>query len=99
MLGKGEPFHEVPWFWSDQYDVNLQMLGYTSPDADRVVRGSFDDRDFIAFYLAGDRVVAAIALDRGRDIAAARRLIERHVSVDRKRLSDPEVALKELLRA
>lgn len=99
MLGKASAFHEVPWFWSDQYDVNLQMLGYTSPDADRVVRGSFEDRDFIAFYLAGDCVVAAIALNRGRDIAATRRLIERRFGVDRKRLSDPDVALKELLGA
>ena len=45
MLGKGEPFQEVPWFWSDQYDVNLQMLGYTTPDKERVVRGSFEERE------------------------------------------------------
>jgi 3-phenylpropionate/trans-cinnamate dioxygenase ferredoxin reductase subunit len=98
MLGKGEPFSEVPWFWSDQYDVNLQMLGHTSPDADRVIRGSLESRDFIAFYLNGDRVVAATALNRGRDISAARRLIERRVSVDHARLRDETVALKDLLR-
>jgi 3-phenylpropionate/trans-cinnamate dioxygenase ferredoxin reductase subunit len=99
MLGRGEPFQEVPWFWSDQYDVNLQMLGYTTPDKDRVVRGSFDARNFIAFFLEGDQVVAAIALNRGRDIAATRRLIERRVPVDRSRLADEDVALKDLLRA
>ena len=98
MLDKGEPFQEVPWFWSDQYDTNLQMLGHTSPDADRVVRGSLDDRNFIAFFLEGDLVKAAIALDRGRDIAPTRRLIERRIPVERTRLLDEDVALKELLR-
>jgi 3-phenylpropionate/trans-cinnamate dioxygenase ferredoxin reductase subunit len=98
MLGKGEPFGEVPWFWSDQYDVNLQMLGHASPDEERVVRGSLHARGFIAFFLRGDNVIAAIALGRGRDIAATRRLIERRVAVDRARLADEGVALKDLLR-
>ena len=98
MLGSSEPFQEVPWFWSDQYDVNLQMLGYTTPDKERVVRGSLDARDFIAFFVESDRVVAAIALNRGRDIAATRRLIERRIVVDRARLADDDLALKELLR-
>jgi 3-phenylpropionate/trans-cinnamate dioxygenase ferredoxin reductase subunit len=98
ILGKGDPFDEVPWFWSDQYDDNLQMLGHTSPDAEHVMRGSLADRDFIAFYLEGDRVVAATALNRGKDIAAARRLIERKIAVERRKLADPEVALKDLLR-
>lgn len=98
MLGKGAPFGEVPWFWSDQYDVNLQMLGHTSPDTERVLRGSPDAGDFIAFFLRGENVIAAIALNRGRDIAATRRLIERKIVVDRSRLGDDDVALKDLLR-
>ncbi len=99
MLGEREPFQEVPWFWSDQYDVNLQMLGYASPEETRVVRGSFDERNFIAFFMRGDNVIAAIALDRGRDIAATRRLIERKIAVDTAKLRDDDVALKDLLRA
>jgi 3-phenylpropionate/trans-cinnamate dioxygenase ferredoxin reductase subunit len=99
MLGRGEPFKEVPWFWSDQYDVNLQMLGHPSPAHGRVVRGRMDDLDFIAFDLQGDKVVAALALNRGRDIAAARRLIERRVPVDAKKLADDDAPLRDLLRA
>lgn len=99
MIGRNEPFREVPWFWSDQYDINLQMLGYTSPDEERVLRGSFEERNFIAFFLRGDHVLAAIALNRGRDIAATRRLIERRIAVDRAKLADDDVALKDLLRA
>ena len=99
MLDRAEPFGEVPWFWSDQYDVNLQMLGHTSPDADRVVRGSIDDRNFVAFFVEGQLVKAAIAMNRGRDIAATRRLIERRIAVDPQRLRDDDVPLKELLRS
>ena len=98
MLGNGEPFQEVPWFWSDQYDVNLQMLGHISSDAERVVRGSIDERSFIALYVEGELVNAAIAMNRGRDIAATRRLIERRVPVDPAKLRDEDVPLKDLLR-
>jgi 3-phenylpropionate/trans-cinnamate dioxygenase ferredoxin reductase subunit len=98
MLGGGEPFQEVPWFWSDQYEVNLQMLGHPRPGADRVVRGRFEDQDFTALYLQGGVVNAAITMNRGKDIAAARRLIERRVAVDAARIADESVALRELLR-
>jgi 3-phenylpropionate/trans-cinnamate dioxygenase ferredoxin reductase subunit len=97
MLGKGESFEEVPWFWSDQYDTNLQMLGH--PEGSPVVRGSYDDLDFIAFWLRGDNVVAALAMNRGRDISVTRRLIERRVVVDAKQLAADDVALRDLLRA
>lgn len=98
MLGKGEPFHEVPWFWSDQYDVNLQMLGHPSPLHERVTRGVPEDLDFITFDLHRDQVVAAVAMNRGRDIAATRRLIERRVKIDAERLADDDVPLRDLLR-
>ncbi len=99
MLGRSEPFSEVPWFWSDQYDVNLQMLGHPSPEADRILRGKVEERDFTALYLRGDKVVAAVAMNRGRDIAVARRLIERGISVDAPRLADENLDLRELLKS
>lgn len=97
MLGSTDPFEEVPWFWSDQYDTNLQMLGH--PEGSPVVRGSYDDLDFIAFWLRADNVVAALAMNRGRDISVTRRLIERRVPVDEEHLRDDDVALRDLLRA
>ncbi len=99
MAGNETPFHEVPWFWSDQYDVNLQMLGHPSPDAFRVIRGSLEDRDFTAIYTYGNQITAAIALDRGRDISALRRVMERRIAVDPKTLADEDVSLKDLLKA
>jgi 3-phenylpropionate/trans-cinnamate dioxygenase ferredoxin reductase subunit len=98
MLGSPEPFQEVPWFWSDQYDVNLQMLGHPSSEAARVVRGSMDERSFTVFYLRNGYVTAAVSLNRGKDISAARRMIQRHIAADPTRLCDEDVALKELLK-
>jgi 3-phenylpropionate/trans-cinnamate dioxygenase ferredoxin reductase subunit len=98
MLGHAEPFAEVPWFWSDQYDVNLQMLGHPSAADETVLRGSIGERSFTVFYVRGDRVRAAIALNRGIDIGATRRLIERAVPVSPARLRDPGVAIRDLLR-
>ncbi|HYZ90930.1 MAG TPA: FAD-dependent oxidoreductase [Actinomycetota bacterium] len=99
MLGRDTPFQEVPWFWTDQYEVNLQMLGHPSAGAERVVRGDPASRDFVALYVRGGNVVAAIAMNRGKDIAAARRLIERKITVDTARLGDEDVALRDLLRS
>lgn len=102
MLGPKEAYAPLPWFWSDQYDTNLQMLGHIDVSDDslsRVVRGSFEDRDAIAFYLKQGRLVAATAMNRGRDISAARRIITRGIEVDAKALADEDVELKDLLRS
>ncbi len=97
MLGKQEPFDEVPWFWSDQYDVNLQILGH--PTGEPVVRGSLESHEFIAFYVEGDHLVGATAMNRGKEIAVARRLIERGIAVEPAALRDEDVALRDLLRS
>ncbi len=98
MLGSEEPYRDLPWFWSDQYDLNLQMLGHPDDDAERIVRGSIPDRDATVFWLRGPRMVAAVALNRPRDIGAARRLIQRGIDVDATTLQDAETDLRELVR-
>jgi 3-phenylpropionate/trans-cinnamate dioxygenase ferredoxin reductase component len=98
MLGKREPFTEVPWFWSDQYDVTLQMAGDPGA-ADRVVtRGKVDDLNFAAFYLEGDRMVAAVGVNRPRDVRGAMKLIEEGLPVDPAELSDADVDLRRLAK-
>ncbi|MEX0873717.1 MAG: FAD-dependent oxidoreductase [Actinomycetota bacterium] len=97
MAGDHTPFRDVPWFWSDQYDVNLQMLGHPSSAAERIIRGSLEARDFTAIYRRGGKIVAAVALNRGRDISAIRRMVERGIQVDPKQLADEDVSLKSLL--
>jgi len=96
MLGKGEPYAEVHWFWSDQYDANVQYAGHHTEWDELVVRGSLEERAFVAFYVAGGLVDAAVAVNSGRDLRRAQALIRARVPVEAAKLRDPEVDLREL---
>lgn len=97
MLGSEEPFTEVPWFWSDQFDLNLQMSGHPSR-WDRIVwRGDIAARTFAAFYLDSGRVVAAVGVNRGKDVRAARGLIGKAAPPDV--LADEGTDLRALAKA
>jgi len=98
MAGGNEPFAEVPWFWTDQYDVNLQVAG--APERwDRLVwRGDPNARAFTLFYLAEGRVVAANTVNNARDMRFARMLIQSGKTVDAAALADPALKLQDLAR-
>lgn len=98
MAGGGEPFAEVPWFWTDQFDMNLQMAG--APGAwDRLVwRGEPAERAFTVFHLADGKPVAATTVNNIRDMRFARMLIARGQPVDPAALADKSVKLQDLCR-
>ena len=98
MLGKDEPYDDIPWFWSDQYDFNLQYTGFHTEWDELIVRGSMEERNFVAFYLKDGRVLAAVTLNRGRDLRRSMRLIKAQRPVDATKLQDPDIDLRELLR-
>ncbi len=82
----------VPYFWSEQWGRMVQYAGHHSP-SDRLVWRDDGER-WAAFWLAGDRLVAALTVDRPRDLVQARRLMERGATVDAARLVDPAVPVK-----
>lgn len=96
----GEPvgFHEVPWSWSDQYGHNLQVAGWPSSDHEVVVRGSLDERDFSAFFLADDGVLrGAVTIGRPADVRKARAWIASRERPDAGRLADESLDLAAIL--
>lgn len=97
MLGKETIYKDIPWFWSDQYDYNLQYAGFHREWDELVVRGSIEARDFIAFYVKNGLVAAAVAMNRGKDIRRAIKLIEMRSTVDARLLEDDELDLRELV--
>ena len=99
MMGKGEPYDDIPWFWSDQYDFNLQYAGFHTEWDELVVRGNMEERNFVAFYRKDGRVLAAVAINRGRDLRRSMQLIKAQRPVDATKLRDPDVDLRELLSA
>ncbi|KAA9149312.1 pyridine nucleotide-disulfide oxidoreductase [Amycolatopsis acidicola] len=98
VLGKpAPPADETPWFWSDQYDLNLQFVCRPRPDAELVIRGSVAERDFTAFYTTGGVVHAVFAMGRGEDIPAAKQLITAGLAVRAEALADTGSDLFDLL--
>jgi 3-phenylpropionate/trans-cinnamate dioxygenase ferredoxin reductase subunit len=93
MLGHHEPFAEVPWFWSDQYDVNLQMAGLPTASDDVVFRGDESGRAFSVFYLRDGYLVAVVGLNRTKDVSQGRRLINERAVISPEALGDESVDL------
>jgi 3-phenylpropionate/trans-cinnamate dioxygenase ferredoxin reductase component len=101
MLGRGEPLTAVPWFWSDQYDLTLQIAGLTD-EGSATLRRDLGNGAFILFHLAdGGRLVAASGIGPGnavaRDIRLAEMLIGRAARPTPADLTNPDVKLKKLL--
>ena len=98
IAGDGKPFAEVPWFWSDQYDLNFQYVGAGLSWDETVVRGRFGTPPFTVFFLDAGRLVGALGVGDGRTIGQARRLLEGRTPVTRDQLADEGVDLKALTR-
>src|SRR5215211_4152627 len=99
MLGADEPYQEIPWFWSDQYEHNLQYAGFHRDWDELVVRGSMEGRSFVAFYRKDERILAAVAVDRGRDLRRSVPLIKAQKRIEAASLRDPDVDLRTLVAA
>ena len=96
MLDEGEPYDEIPWFWSDQYEHNLQYAGFHTQWDELVVRGNTEERNFVAFYRKGGRVLAAVAINGGRDLRRSIPLIKAQEEVAATALGDLDVDLRTL---
>ncbi|AUT72836.1 FAD-dependent pyridine nucleotide-disulfide oxidoreductase [Paraburkholderia hospita] len=92
-LGQFEPYAEIPWFWSDQYDVNLQILGDIPADAELVVRGDVSARRATLFHVADGGVRGVIAINTPRDLKLARKWMTQGRTVDVAALADADKAL------
>jgi 3-phenylpropionate/trans-cinnamate dioxygenase ferredoxin reductase subunit len=96
LCGQHQPCSSVPWFWSDQFDLKLQMVGISRGHDEWVARGDMTTRSFTVFYLREGTVIAADTVNRPGDFMQARRLVTAGVRADAARLADPAVELKKL---
>jgi 3-phenylpropionate/trans-cinnamate dioxygenase ferredoxin reductase subunit len=97
MLGEDVVYDEPHWFWSDQFGHNLQHVGHADPEDRMVVRGDLAEDVWTAFFLSGDQMTAAFAVDAGEDIAVARELITSGAVVPDEVLADRDADLFEAL--
>jgi 3-phenylpropionate/trans-cinnamate dioxygenase ferredoxin reductase subunit len=99
MLGQRVPYNEVHWFWSDQYDVNLQYAGYHTSAEQMIVRGSLDSDSFLVCYVNGGRVDAALAFNRAKDLRRMMPLIKSRRLIKLEDLRDETVDLRSVAAA
>jgi 3-phenylpropionate/trans-cinnamate dioxygenase ferredoxin reductase subunit len=96
LVGTGEPYHAVPWFWSNQYDLRLQTVGLSAGYDAYVVRGDPAQRSFSIIYLQQGRVIALDCVNAARDFVQGRALVAQGLILPPERLADAHVPLKEL---
>jgi len=95
MLGDDKVYAAIPWFWSDQYDLKLQMVGFSADGDSQVLRGDMDTHQFAIFYLKDGKVVAADAVNSPKEFMLCKQLVGK--PADPAKLADPETDLKSLL--
>lgn len=94
LVGKPQPFEGVPWFWSDQHNLKLQMAGLPMPGDEVVTRGNLQADRFSLFYLRSGAIVASHSVNRPAEHMLSRKLIARHAQLDPQQLQDESFDLK-----
>lgn len=89
IVGRSEAYRALPWFWSDQYDLKLQMAGVNTGFTDFVLRGSVEDRKFSLFYFHGEKLAAVDSINRPQDHMLARKLLTNGAQPTPQQVSDP----------
>jgi 3-phenylpropionate/trans-cinnamate dioxygenase ferredoxin reductase subunit len=97
MVGKPVPYRDVPWFWSDQYDLKLQIAGLPWPGDQPVMRGNPNSRKFAVFHVRDGLVAAVEAVNAAPEYLAGRRLIAEGAKVVPERLADTAIPMKNIL--
>jgi len=96
IMGEPTPYHSVPWFWSNQYDLKLQTIGLNLGYDDIVMRGDPANRSFTLVYLNQGRVIALDCVNSVKDYVQGKALVLVHATPDKSRLSNCEIPLKTL---
>ena len=97
LAGHDKPYDTVPWFWSDQYELKLQMVGLVQGHDRHAVRGSPDQRRFSIFYFRGDRLIAIDSINRAADHMLGRKLLALGRSPTPEQAADESFDLQKLL--
>ena len=96
ITGRPAPAGETPWQWSDQYDIKLQIAGYAFDVDEVVVRGDPKSGKFAVFHLKGDQLQSVEAINAPPEFMMGRQLIGNRKPLDKAKLADPTVSMKEV---
>jgi p-cumate 2,3-dioxygenase ferredoxin reductase subunit len=97
MAGGNREYDDPPWFWSDQYDLNIQVVG-DMLNADHVVRGDCQSDRFSVAAMRGNEIVGAISINAAKDMAMFRRLVARQSRLNRSDIESTAYDLRQALK-
>lgn len=99
ICGNEKPFVSLPWFWSDQYDIKLQIAGLNMGYDQTVVRGDIENgNSFVVYYLKEGELISADCINRGREFAVAKQLIAKKAKVNLEDLANEDIEPKQILQ-
>lgn len=96
VAGGSDEYAEVPWFWTDQFGINLQVVGLPEPAAKAIVRGTLGSGPCVVLQMQDGRIVSACAVGAPRDLRYAKQLIASGAVIDEARLASPDVRLMDV---
>ena len=95
MLGGSKSYASMPWFWSDQYEHKLQMVGFSKDSDQSIVRGDMESKSFTVFYLKDGSIIAADSVNNPKEFMASKQLVGKKASIEA--LADTSIELKTLI--
>tara|TARA_A100001037_G_scaffold305271_1_gene344733 strand:- start:1435 stop:2220 length:786 start_codon:yes stop_codon:yes gene_type:complete len=95
ICGADKIYASIPWFWSDQYELKLQMVGFSGDGEQQIIRGDQSQNTFAVFHLKNGNIVAADAINSAKEFMVCKQLIGKPVDIEK--LTDPNIDLKSLL--
>ena len=99
VLGRPAQDHDIPWFWSDQFELKIKIVGIVHGDYETVQRGDPAGGSYALYHLRGGRLLAAETVNSPRDFMAAKKMLTRQCPVDPQALLDPDTDLRVLVSA
>ncbi|HJP37536.1 MAG TPA: FAD-dependent oxidoreductase [Gammaproteobacteria bacterium] len=99
LCGKLRTYNQIPWFWSDQYDLKLQIVGLSGEHDEVIIRGDFAERSFAAFYMQEDLLIAVDAVNSAREFMLSKKLIANGARLEPEILADKSIDFKDLAKA
>ncbi len=97
ICGEDASYAQVPWFWSDQYDLKLQIAGLSQGYDHTIVRGNPDNRSFSCLYLRDGQLIAVDAVNSPKEFMQSKALIAAHAVIDPDLLANPDLELKNII--
>ena len=97
LIGKPKKYNQIPWFWSDQFNEKLQIVGISGDHDEIVIRGSIEDGSFMLFYLKKRKLIAVDAVNNPKEFLICKKLVANHQEISSDDIRDQSVDLKELI--